>query len=103
MFPQFSQKGDKLTLPTTGLFHCQTCVLCKVLEHNVASSMAKHFTELDIHYDVQHGFREKRSCETQLIMIVDKLVKNMQMGKGLILFSWTLVKHLTKLPMKNSF
>ena len=43
--------------------------------------MAKHFTELDILYDLQHGFREKRSCETQLIMLVDELSKNMQMGK----------------------
>ena len=43
--------------------------------------MAKHFTELDILYDLQHGFREKRSCETQLIMLVDELAKNMQMGK----------------------
>ena len=53
----------------------------------VASSMAKHFTELDILYDLQHGFREKRSCEAQLIMLVDELSKNMQMGKqtGLIL------------------
>ena len=38
-------------------------------------------TELDILYDLQHGFREKRSCETQLIMLVDELAKNMQMGK----------------------
>ena len=58
-----------------------TCVLCKVLEHIVASSVAKHFTELDILYGLQHGFREKRSCETQLIMLVDELAKNMQMGK----------------------
>ena len=58
-----------------------TCVLCKVLEHIVASSVAKHFTELDILYDLQHGFREKRSCEMQLIMLVDELAKNIQMGK----------------------
>ena len=43
--------------------------------------MAKHFTELDILYDLQHGFREKISCETQLIMLVDELANNMQMGK----------------------
>ena len=30
-----------------------TCVLCKVLEHIVASRMAKHFTELDILYDLR--------------------------------------------------
>ena len=29
----------------------------------------------DILYDLQHGFREKRSCETQLIMLVDELAK----------------------------
>ena len=61
-----------------------TCVLCKVSEHIVASSVAKHFTKLDILYiyDLQHGFREKRSCGTQLTMLVDNLIaKNMQMGK----------------------
>ena len=71
-----------------------TCVLCKVLEHIVK---AKHFTELDILYDLQHGFREKRACETQLIMLVDELAGQ----TDLILLD--LVKHLTKLPMKNSF
>ena len=58
-----------------------TCVHCKVLEHVVASSVAKHFTALDILYDLQHGFREKRSCETQLLMLVDELAKNIQIGK----------------------
>ena len=43
--------------------------------------MAKHFNELGILYDLQHGFREKRSCEMQLIMLVDELAKDMQMGK----------------------
>ena len=80
-----------------------TCVLRKVLEHIVASSMAKHFTEVDILYDLQRGFREKRPCETQLIMLVDKLAKICRRANRLILFSWTLVKHLTKLSMKNSF
>ena len=59
-----------------------TCVLYKVLEHIVASSLSKHFTELNILYELQHGFRERRSCETQLIMmLLDELSKTMQMGK----------------------
>ena len=58
-----------------------TCVLCKILEHIVASSLVKHFTELDVFYEMQHVFREKRSCETQLIILIDELAKNMQMGK----------------------
>ena len=80
MFPQFSKKGGKSD-PSNYRPISLTCVLCKVLEHIVASSVAKHFTELDILYDLQHGFREKRSCEMQLIMLVDELAKNMQMGK----------------------
>ena len=40
----------------------QTCVLCKIFELSVASSLAKHFTELDIFYEMQHGFLEKKSC-----------------------------------------
>ena len=44
MFPQFTKKGKNLSHPTTG------CVLCKIFEHSVATSLAKHFTELDIFY-----------------------------------------------------
>ena len=64
-----------------------TCVLCKVLEHIVASSVAKHFAELDILYDLKTGFREKRSCETHLIMLVDELTKICRLANRLILFS----------------
>ena len=47
----------------------------------MASSISRHFTEQNILFDLQHGFREKRSCETQLIMHVDELAKNMQAKK----------------------
>ena len=70
MCPQFSKRGK--SDPSNYRPISLTCVLCKVLEHSVASSMAKHFTELDILYDLQHGFRERRSCETQLTMLVDE-------------------------------
>ena len=43
-----------------------TCILCKVLEHIVASNLVKHLNSNNILSDMQHGFREKRSCETQL-------------------------------------
>ena len=32
-------------------------------------------------YDYQHGFRERRSCETQLIQLVEKLVRNTSQGR----------------------
>ena len=65
MFPQFTKKAKNLSHPTTGQSHrLVSCV--KFL--SVASSLAKHFTELDIFYEMQHGFLEKKSCDTQLIM-----------------------------------
>lgn len=74
------KKGDK-TDPANYRPISLTCVLCKVLEHVVASNISKHFTNLNILYELQHGFRDKRSCETQLIMLIDELAKNMQSGK----------------------
>ena len=53
-----------------------TCILCKVLEHILASNIVKHLDAQGIMYDLQHGFREKRSCETQLVMMIEDLARN---------------------------
>ena len=74
------EKGDR-SEPSNYRPISLTYVLCKVLEHIVASSLSRYFTDLNILFELQHGFRERRSCETQLIMLVDELSKNMQMGK----------------------
>ena len=74
------KKGDK-SEPSNYRPISLTCVLCKILENIVASSLSRHFTDLNIVYELQHRFRERGSCETQLIMLVDELSKNMQMGK----------------------
>ena len=58
-----------------------TCILCKVLEHILASNIVRHLDGQDLMYDLQHGFREKRSCETQLIMLVEDLARNAGFGK----------------------
>ena len=58
-----------------------TCILCKALEHIIASQVVKHLNSHDLLYDLQHGFREKRSCETQLTMLVEDLARNLSKGK----------------------
>ena len=58
-----------------------TCILCKVLEHIMASQIVKHMNEHSLLYDLQHGFREKRSCETQLTMLVEDLARSASKGK----------------------
>ena len=46
-----------------------TSVACKIMEHIILSHMAKHLARYKIIIDEQHGFREKMSCETQLIQV----------------------------------
>ena len=40
-------------------------VFGKVLENIVASKLTKHLANSNILFELQHGFREKRSCEHQ--------------------------------------
>ena len=51
------------------------------MEHIVASNLSRHFEQNDILYDLQHGFRERRSCETQLIQLVEELACNTSQGR----------------------
>ena len=46
---------------------------CKLLEHIVTSEISSHLNKYNIITDAQHGFRKKRSCESQLILTVDDL------------------------------
>ena len=56
------------------------------MEHIVASTLAKHFNQNDILCYLQHGFRERRLCETQFIQLVEDLARNMTSGKQTDLF-----------------
>ena len=53
-----------------------TSICCKVFEHIILSHTSKHLARHHILIDNQHGFRQKLSCETQLIQAVDDWAKN---------------------------
>ena len=74
------EKGDKSLAANYRLISL-TCILCKVLEHILASNIVKHLDGQGILYDRQNGFREKRSCETQLIMPIEDLTRSVSVGK----------------------
>ena len=94
------KKGDKSD-PIN--YSPMTCILCKVMEHVVASNLSRHFKQNDILYDLQHGFRERRSSETQLIQLVEELARNTSQGRqtDLILLDFSKVfdrvNHMTLL------
>ena len=51
-----------------------TCICCQIQEHIITSNVLKHLYEHNIITDCQHGFRARRSCETQLLILADELV-----------------------------
>ena len=50
-----------------------TCIASKILEHIIDSHVMKHLQVNDILTDCQHGFRAKRSTESQLILTIHGL------------------------------
>ena len=57
-----------------------TSIACKTLEHIIHSNLMNHLERHNILSDHQHGFRKRRSCETQLIQAVVDLAKCLSEG-----------------------
>ena len=51
------------------------------MEHVIASNLMKHLESEKILYEWQHGFRSKRSTETQLLTLVHELSDNLDRKK----------------------
>ena len=58
-----------------------TSVCCKILEHIVNSHVMGHLDNNHLLSDVQHGFRKKRSCESQLILTIQDLANGLNDGE----------------------
>ena len=57
-----------------------TSLCCKVQEHIIVSSILKHLDAHQILTDCQHGFRARRSCETQLLTLAHELLSSLDVG-----------------------
>ena len=58
-----------------------TSVLCKSLEHIIASSIRDFLQNNNILIDEQHGFRAKRSCESQLVVTYHSILEYIDVGR----------------------
>ena len=99
---QVRQTGDKSSAANYRLISL-TCILCKVLEHIKASDVVGHMNKHDLLYDLQHGFREKRSCGTQLTMLVEDFARNICAGKQIDLILLDFSKAFDKVSHSNYF
>ena len=71
-----------------------TSLCCKVQENIIVSNILRHVEEHDILTDCQHGFRARRSCETQMITLVHELADPWTIVDNLIWSSSTSQNHL---------
>ena len=61
-----------------------TYVCTKLLEHIICKQIMSHFSKNKILTHVQHGFRSKHSCESQLL-ITDEFIQNFERHKQMLL------------------
>ena len=71
-------KKDDRNVPANHRPISLICILCKVVEHIVASNLTQHLHNNYILYEFQHGFCAKRSCETQLIQLTEDLGRQLK-------------------------
>ena len=75
-----------------------TSVACKVLEHIVHSHVMKYLEANNILVDIQHGFRQKRSTETQLLSTIQDILNALNDGKTTHLAILDFSKAFDKVP-----
>ena len=75
-----------------------TCICCKIFEHIVVTSILNHLNAHKILVDCQHGFRAKRSCETQLLTLSYELAENLHKGIQTDLIILDFSKAFDKVP-----
>ncbi len=75
-----------------------TSVSCKILEHIVHSQIMMHYDTNSILTDAQHGFRRRRSCESQLLITVDSLAKTLDARQQIDIILLDFSKAFDKVP-----
>ena len=75
-----------------------TSICCKILEHIVHSQVMKHLEQHKILSDQQHGFRKRRSCESQLVLTVQDLAASLEVGEQIDAILLDFSKAFDKVP-----
>jgi hypothetical protein len=75
-----------------------TSITCKVMEHIVHSSVMCHFERNKILTNAQHGFRKKRSCESQLIVTIHDIASKLERDLQVDIILLDFAKAFDKVP-----
>ena len=58
-----------------------TCICSKIFEHIVTKHLLLHLDRFNIVYDIQHGFRSKRSTDSELFAFTQDVLNNLRSGQ----------------------
>jgi hypothetical protein len=100
-------KGGDRSLVTNYRPVSLTSVVCKLMEHVIASYLRQVWNKNDWLYEGQHGFRPGSSCESQVITICQDIADSLDNGEtiGAIIIdlskAFDLVSHGRLLTKKN--
>ena len=75
-----------------------TCICSKIQEHIMVSNILKHLDKYSILTDCQHGFRSRRSCESQLLLLTHDLARGLDAGEQQDLVILDFSKAFDKVP-----
>ena len=95
---RYLRKETRVTRQTTGLFPSPSYICCRTMEHIIYSQVMQH---LDIHKilcDQQHGFRKRRSCDSQLLVTIQDISANLDEGKQIDAVLLDFSKAFDKVP-----
>ena len=68
------------------------------MEHIITSNIMSHLENIEILYNLQHGFRKARSCETQRIDFIQELAKSNNCNTQTDLIIMGFAKSFDKVP-----
>ena len=91
------KKGDKHQ-PSNYRPVSLTSITCKLLEHIIDINIMHHFDQHRVLCDNQHGFRKKRSCETQLLSTIQEIASSTAKGHQVDIILLDFAKAFDKVP-----
>ena len=75
-----------------------TSTPCKTLEQIIYHRLITHFEQNNIFFDSQHGFRKRRGCDTQLLILIDELASALDQRKQIDLVIMDSFKVFVNVP-----
>ena len=94
------KKGDK-SQPVNYHPVSLTSVPCKIMEHVIFKHIMNHLDKHNILVDFQHGFRNKRSCESQLVITTEDIARNLDNNQQVDMLILDFSKAFDTVPHKR--